>query len=547
MSPFEPRARRVLRCALAGLLALAVCLAAASAAAAPPAAPSAPTTPPNPALAARLEAPLADLPRVIDATPVAELEAGFDGLPATHPARPLVALRLARLAAHQRAYARAEARLRAALATVDAAHPARSALSAFLERLTTRGRAVPGRIGALLPLSGPYAGIGKSALAAIRLAVEDAGKGATRGPFELVVEDTAGDAERAAAAVLRLARQHGVTGIVGPVGARESQAAALAAERLEVPIITLTGAPGVTGLGPFSFRHRLTRAAYARSLAHYALEQMGLRTFAILYPHADYGYEMRDAFWRAVERGGGEIRGAEGYSLRATQFNGPIKRLVGRDDPKARTPDDRWAEINRKARDPAMRIPPIVDFEAVFIADTADRARALLPFLLYWDVELRTHPEQNAADLAPKYGGEVPPLVQVLGTSAFNSADFAARVGEPGRNSVFLDEFLPDAPEAVDFVARFQAVTGGMPDALAAHAFDAARMLAAAATGVSDRAEVRRRLLGLRDFPGVVGRSHFNGDGEIDLRLNVLTIGVDGTVQPRWEEQGYGAPDTATP
>jgi ABC-type branched-subunit amino acid transport system substrate-binding protein len=274
---------------------------------------------------------------------------------------------------------------------------------------------------------------------------------------------------------------------------------------------------------------------------------MGLRTFAILDPHSDYGYEMRDAFWRAVERAGGEIRGAEGYSLRATQFNEPVKRLVGRDDLRARTPDARWAEINRKARDPSMRVPPIVDFEAVFVADTADRARALLPFLVYWDVELRTHPEQDAADLAPKYGGEVPPLVQVLGTSAFNSADFAARVGEPGRNSVFLDEFLPDAPEARDFVERFRTVHGNPPDALAAHAFDAARMLSAAAAGIADRAEVRRRLLALRNFPGVVGRSHFNGDGEIDLRLNVLTIGVDGTVQPRWEEQGYGAPDAATP
>jgi len=545
MSPFVAQSLRVMCFALVGL-ALSGSLAAAADAEAsrkPPAS-AAPTTL-TASLAARLAAPVGELPRVIDATSVAELEAAFEGLPATHFARPFVALRLARFSAHQRAYARAEARLKATLSTLEPTHPARAALAALLERLSTRGRTVPGRIGALLPLSGPYAGIGKSALTAIRLALDDSGRGPAR--FELVIEDTAGDAEQAAAAVERLARQHGVTGIVGPVGARESQSAALAAERFEVPIITLTGAPGVTGLGPFSFRHRLTRAAYARSLARYALEQMGLRTFAILYPHADYGYEMRDAFWRAVERGGGEIRGAEGYSLRATQFNAPIKRLVGRDDLKARTPDERWAEINRKARDPAMRIPPIVDFEAVFIADTADRARALLPFLPYWDVELRTHPEQDAAELAPKYGGEVPPLVQVLGTSAFNSADFAARVGESGRNSVFLDEFLPDAPEAVDFVARYQAVAKGVPDALAAHAFDAARMLAASAAGLSDRAEIRRRLLGLRDFPGVVGRSHFNGDGEIELRLNVLTIGMEGTVQPRLEEQGYDAPEAATP
>jgi ABC-type branched-subunit amino acid transport system substrate-binding protein len=488
--------------------------------------------------------PAAELPRKIDATPAADLVTGLETLSAGHPAAPWICLRLGRLRAHVRDFRGAAALFARGLAGADAKHPARTALTAERDRLAARDQAVAGRIGVLLPVSGPYAGIGKSAFAAVKLAAEG---DATAPRFELFLEDTGGEADRAAAAVERLVLEKKVTAIIGPVGVLESQAAALAAERAEVPIITLTGGEGVTGLGPFSFRHRLTRGAYARSLARYALDQMGLRTFAVLYPESDYGREMRDAFWKTVEQAGGEVKAAEGYSLRAPQFNGPIKRLVGRAQLDARAKDERWAEINRKARDPAMRVPPIVDFEAVFVADTADRARQILPFLAYWDVELKTHPEQSAADLAPKYGGDVPPLVQVLGTNAFNDPEFALRVGEPGRNSVFLDEFMADAPAARDFTARFQAATGSAPDTLAAHAFDAARMAAKAGEGLADRAEVRRRLLGLRDFPGVVGKSQFNGDGEIDLRLNVLTIGIDGTVQPRFEEQGYGEPDDATP
>ena len=503
------------------------------------AAPKPPVTPPT-----LVGAPLPELPARVDAQPGATLAGLLSKLPPGEPAVAWVCLRLARLHGHSRDFRGAERDVAQGLAAAPEGHAARPLLLAMKARLSGRNDAVAGRIGVLLPLSGPYAGIGKSALAAVQLAAE----GDNTAPrFDLQLEDTGGEAERAAAAVERLVVDKKVVAIIGPVGVLESQAAALAAERAEVPIITLTGGAGVTGLGPFSFRHRLTRGAYARSLARYALQQMGLRSFAVLYPESDYGREMRDAFWRAIEQGGGEIKAAEGYSLRATQFNAPVKRLVGRYHLDARAKDERWAEINRKARDPAMRVPPIVDFEAIFVADTGDRARSLLPFLSYWDVELKTRPEQSAAEFAPKYGGDIPPLVQLLGTNGFNNPDFAARVGEPGRNSVFLDEFVPDAPAARDFTARFQAATGASPDTLAAHAFDAARMAAKAGEGLADRAEVRRRLLGLRDFPGVVGKSRFNGDGEVDLRLNVLTIGADGTVQPRWEEQGYGEPEEATP
>ena len=494
--------------------------------------------------------PAAGLPARLDTLDAAGLEAALGALPPQSEALPWACLRLGRLRAHVRDFNGALTAYRRGLAATSPTHPARTALAIAIQHLEARSKCASGRIAALLPLSGPYAAIGKGALAAIKLAALG---DATTPASELVVEDTAGDADRAAQAVTRLAETGQVCAIVGPVGALESQAAALAAERAEVTLVTLTGGEGVTGLGPFSFRHRLTRAAYARSLAKYAVEAMGMRSFAILYPESDYGREMRNAFWHAVEQTGARIEAAEGYSPSATGFNEPVRKLVGRYYLEARARDERWAQMNRKSKDPAMHVPPIVDFEAVFIADTGDRARQLLSFLAYWDVELRTSPDQDATSLAGKYGGELPSLVQVLGTNGFNSADFAARAGDVAHNAIFLDEFMPDAPAARDFVTRFQASTGGMPDSLAAHAYDATRMLALSVAGAgarpgekqADRGAVRRKLLELRDFPGVVGTSRFNGDGELDLRLNVLTINPEGRVEPRWTEQGYGGEEPA--
>ncbi|MSP71976.1 MAG: hypothetical protein EXR76_07325 [Myxococcales bacterium] len=473
----------------------------------------------------------------IDALTITALEDASRTLVPGFGAAPYVALRRARLLAHQRDPQGARALLKTALLHTPPSHPAHAALKALNARLETRGLIKSNRIGVALPLSGPYAAIGKAALLGIQVASNEAPT------FELVIEDTAGDADRVFSAVDRLVHQHQVAGIIGPVGALESRRAAFAAEQLEVPLISLTGADGITGVGPFVFRHRLTREAQARYLARFAVSTLGLRKFAILYPRNEYGREMMAAFFREVVSLGGEVRAAEGYGPRATEFNVPVARLVGRHFVSARPAsdhDERWAEINRKAKDPGMRLPPVVDFEALFIADTGDRARQVLPFVGYWDIELRTHPEMNGDLLAQKYGGLSPPLVQLLGTNGFHSTDFASRAGEAARNSLFLDEFLPDSSDALSFVSAYTSLAGHAPDPLAAHAYDAARMLARAASTSRDRSEVRRKLAETRDFPGACGLSQFDGDGEAELKLNVLTISPEGLIVP-WESSNAGA------
>jgi hypothetical protein len=244
---------------------------------------------------------------------------------------------------------------------------------------------------------------------------------------------------------------------------------------------------------------------------------------------------MMKAFWQTVESLGGEVKGAESYSLHFLDFSVPIKKLVGRYYLEARSPDPHWAMLNRKARDRAQHYAPIVDFDAVFIPDGGNRARQALNFLSFWDVELKTSAEVDPYELRKKYGGELPPLVQVLGGSGFNDARFAERAGAQASGSVFVDVGMADTQTAAAFQEDYQAKTGRAPDALAAHAFDAARMVAQSVRGAKDRDAVRRNLEGIHGFDGVLGTSSVRGDRDVQVPLRILTIQPDAGIVPRGE------------
>ncbi len=491
---------------------------------------------PDEAAALRRLAPEA-LAEKVDGYGREELPSILAALDTPEPAFGFVALRLGRLEAHRHRPRDARLFLRQAAGVPATAEAAR----VLLDRLEARRRVRPNRIGILLPLSGPYASIGKAALAAIKLALADHPR------IKVSIGDTAGDADRAVQVVDDLVHIKGVAAIIGPIGTFESRAAAGAAERLQVPIMTLSAAEGLTRAGTFVFRHRLTRSAQAGAVARYACDKMGLRRFAILYPNSDYGRDMMRGFWRAVEQLGGEVRGAEAYGVHATNFNDPIKRLVGRFHLDARQRDSYWEGLNRKAKDESLHVPPIVDFDAIFVPDIGRRARLVLPFLTYWDIELKSAADLDASVFAHKYGGHTPQLVQVLGGSGFNNPRFAQRVGKPGHNAVFVDGFIPDSLAAEAFVADWTSKHQRPPPPLAAHAFDATHIVAKAVLGRGDRAEVRRALLAVRDHEGLFGPATVSGDGEVRFDLHVLTIDPFAGVVPRTVESGDATYDEDNP
>jgi len=444
-----------------------------------------------------------------------------------------------------------EARLRiqeARLAALREGGPgAAEALPSFAEvarRELPATAGASGSLGVVLPLSGPFARYGEAALRGVILAAEIFGpapvdgtdrRDGARGPgrseaggVRLRVRDSAGRPARAAAAVSELAADPDVRAVVGPLLGDESEAAAAVAQSEGIPLLALTGREQVATSYPYAFRLGLTPRSEAEALAEYAVEELGVQRFAILHPRDPFGEGLKDLFWDALEARGARVVGVGRYAPEATDFAEPVRRLIGYlllDDEQRKALREREELLERAKRVSAEKaaelraeadeitgpggepLPPVVDFDALFVADTHERAVLLAPQLAFHDVE----------------------EVMLLGPSGWNHPDLVRIAGRHVEGAVFPEPFFAESRFGFvqDFRERYRATFGAEPDAMAARAFDAARLvLVQLARGLASREEVRQGLLTVRAHPGISGVTRIGPDG--NARKRPFLLGVRG-------------------
>src|ERR1019366_2020614 len=109
--------------------------------------------------------------------------------------------------------------------------------------------------------------------------------------------------------------REGAIAIIGPIGLAEGPAAAVRAQQLGIPMISLSRAEGLTAIGPYIFRDMLTNSAQAHAVADYAMKKLGAHTFGVLQPDSNYGDELVRYFWDTLDANGGEVRAFERYPV----------------------------------------------------------------------------------------------------------------------------------------------------------------------------------------------------------------------------------------
>lgn len=395
-------------------------------------------------------------------------------------------------------------------------------------------------IGLLLPLSGRYAAFGKTVKLGVELAF-------TKSDIRLVTRDTAGDPLLARKAVVDLVEQEGAIALIGPVLSTEAPFAAVEAERLGVPLMSLTTNEDLPLFGDFIFRNMLTRSAQAKALADYAMGTLGYKTFAVIYPEFSYGTELAHAFWDEIERRGGQIRAAESYAIDQTTFRTQARKLVGRyyleereEFVKGRKEIDQLNASDFRKRklkeDLLKKLEPIIDFDALLIPDTYQRVSLVAPALAVEDIITNACDRRDVERIAETAGKKPKDLktVLLLGTDAWNFSELVERGGKFVQCSVFVDGFYVNAnyEETRTFVSHWeQATQGKMPPLLlGAVSYDSARIMREIIERASpqSRAAMRSELLKIKNFPGACGPTGFDEDGELLRQLFLLTIDKDG-------------------
>jgi ABC-type branched-subunit amino acid transport system substrate-binding protein len=377
-------------------------------------------------------------------------------------------------------------------------------LATLRERVTTLDDIAPHVVGLALPLSGRFAAVGAQARQAVELAREQVAPG-----LQLVVRDTGGTPEGAAAAIEALAREDRAVAVLGPVGYQESAEAAAAAERLGLPLLPLSSREDLGEGRAFVLRTFLTREAEGQALARWAVTRRGLTRLAALYPENAYGGELVKAFAEEAARLGAPLAATVGYEPGTTDFARPLAELLGRRVPPK---DDLTAKE--------------LGFDALFLPDTAQPVRRIVSWLKYARVPLATRPGR--------------PGVQLLGASGWNDPAVIDPAEALTDNAVFTAAFVPDAedPTVSEFLRSFLDRHGARPTSFQAECYDAAGLLFETVAGprAGDRVALREALGQVRNRVGVTGVWTVLPDGRVRRSIPVLT--VDGEVlRPRLSEE----------
>jgi len=421
---------------------------------------------------------------------------------------------------------------------------------------------VSGTLGVVLPLSGPWKRFGEESLEGILLAAgifgdaqgaaeasepaagvpdsepaeeastaeeaEEVGEDGVPGEptIKLIVRDSGGDPVVAAAAVRELAAIPDVLAVIGPLHYAAAAGAAESADSEALALLTLTSRIEVPAEHEYVFRFGMTQAVRVEALAELVDGPQALRRVAILYPKDRYGRRLKDAFWDAVEAHGGEVVGVASYKPTATDFAGPIRSMIGyslltpeeksllkaRDQLRLRAkrmPLEEAIEV-RAALDLLTTLegdplPPLVDFDALFIADSHDKVVLIAPQLAFHDIE----------------------GVRLLGAGGWNHPDLIRLGRKHVSGAIFAESFDPAYPHPIiqGYVERHTAAFEKPPTQFSAQAFDAASLaLGQLAAGAETREEVAQGLLRVWNYPGVSGVTNVLSDGNARKRPFVLEV-----------------------
>jgi ABC-type branched-subunit amino acid transport system substrate-binding protein len=426
-------------------------------------------------------------------------------------------------------------------------HPFSQDAARTIDALQARLRFEPLTVGCLLPLSGSYQIYGQRALNGIELALSLMQSEASSPAIRLVIKDTGSEETRAVQGVRALVDAHAGV-IIGPIVT--APAAAVEAQKLNIPMITFTQKPDVTQIGDFIFRHFITPQNQVHELVSYFTQKVRLRDFAILYPQEAYGKTFMNLFWQEVVRQGGRVVGVEAYDTGQTDFAAVIQKLTGihdkvpgdltlrsavqiEDDPYFRKisassgnlgdvlpdpitrltglffqkPDQDRINGPRPGRRPEQEAPaPHVDFDVLFIPDGPKTAGLILPQLAFHDIR----------------------DIYLAGTNLWHSDQLITMCRNYAQNAVMAEGFFSQSPEpsVQKFVQAYQSLYGNEPGLIEAFAFDTARFLFSilSESDIRYRQELRDALLEHVESDGVTGPTAFAKDGEPIKRLRLLKV-----------------------
>jgi branched-chain amino acid transport system substrate-binding protein len=355
------------------------------------------------------------------------------------------------------------------------------------------------KIGVFMSMTGTTANFGISSTQGIKMAADEvnAAGGINGKQIELDIQDDRSDASEAATIVTKFVTQDGVAAILGEVASSRSIAAAPIAQNAKIPMLTPSSTnPEVTKKGDYIFRSCFIDPVQGAAIAQFAARTLNAKRAAIMVDRKnDYSTGLEKFISATFTKLGGQIVVTQSYQEGDQDFNAQLTSIKGSNP------------------------------EVIFVPG------------YYNDVGLIAKQARDKGITVPLLGGDGWDAEQLykIGGTALNG-------------SFFSNHYSPydTDPMVVKFVTDYTARYGAKPDALAATAYDAAKIMFDAIKRANslDGKAIRDALAATKDFPGVTGKVTFNENRDAVKPIVMIEIKDGGiyAVKERVQVEGAAMP-----
>jgi branched-chain amino acid transport system substrate-binding protein len=195
---------------------------------------------------------------------------------------------------------------------------------------TRQRQAIPIRIGAIDPLTGPFAAYGEPVRDGMLLAVDEinAKRGIKGRKIELLLEDDGGDPKLSVNAFTKLATISKVPIIIGPLSSGASMATAPLANRYHVvQLSTLAGTIDLTHAGNYVFRIYPSSEVGSRYIAKVAINRFKAKRVAVFYPNNPFGVASNNFITEIMKQAGVNVVAVETFNDGDRDFRTQLTKI----------------------------------------------------------------------------------------------------------------------------------------------------------------------------------------------------------------------------
>jgi branched-chain amino acid transport system substrate-binding protein len=363
------------------------------------------------------------------------------------------------------------------------------------------------KIGVILPLSGEYAEQARGVLAGIRYA-QKIFTNSSAIKINLIIKDSEGDIIKVVRAAKELAADSKVVAILGELERDKTIAIAAVIGDRNIPLITpTTSGNGVTSLSEYTYQINTDLENRGRILAEYAVNELGLKTFATLAPADNYGKNMTDSFTSTVDALGGTIIAQKWYyadtedlgrqfkSIRELGFN-----LMDKDSLIKAYKED-LTDFQKARFD--EEVIPITSIDGIFLPAYTDEIKFIAPQFAFVNVR------------AKMFGGEY-----------WNDPEQLRKVQKYVEGMTFCSSYHIDEtdPEFIKLRNDFRLVMKRTPEIMELYGIDAMNVILDAISKQKISREDIVTFLGkLENFQGFRGSITMKDNDRVNSNIRLFT------------------------